>query len=54
MLIEHQILLKRGDDFKQQIIGLKLKGLKTEPAFAKLLGFKGDPYLALLNFSDDC
>lgn len=53
MLIEHQILLDKGDDFKQQIIDLKLKGLKTEPAFAKLLRLTGDPYLALLNFSED-
>ncbi|WP_343523377.1 DUF4269 domain-containing protein [Pedobacter sp.] len=48
MLIEHQILLERGEIFRQEIIRLKNKGIKTEPAFAQLLGLKGDPYEALL------
>jgi hypothetical protein len=48
MLIEWNILQAKGDEFKQQIIELKKRGLKTEPAFAKLLGLKGDPYSELL------
>lgn len=48
MLIEWKILQEKGDEFKQQIIELKKKGFKTEPAFAKLLGLKGDPYSELL------
>ncbi|SDC53985.1 DUF4269 domain-containing protein [Pedobacter soli] len=48
MLIEHQILLEKGEVFRQEIIRLKNKGIKTEPAFAQLLGLKGDPYEALL------
>ncbi|MCB2197736.1 MAG: DUF4269 domain-containing protein [Bacteroidetes bacterium] len=48
MLIEWKILQKKGDLFKQQIIELKKQGYKTEPAFAKLLGFHGDPYTELL------
>lgn len=49
MLVEHKILNAKGDTFKKNILKLKKQGLKTEPAFAKLLGLKGDPYKALLN-----
>lgn len=48
MLIEHKILSAMDNKFKTQIIELKKGGLKTEPAFAKLLGLKGDPYEQLL------
>lgn len=50
MLIEHQILEWKGEDFKQQIILLKQQGLKTEPAFCQLLGLSGNPYKALLSY----
>mgnify|MGYP000008375329 CR=1 FL=1 len=48
MLLENKILKEKGLQFKKDIITLKLKGFKTEPAFAKLLDLKGDPYKALL------
>lgn len=48
MLIEHKILLEKGETFRQHIIMLKKQGFKTEPAFAKLLGITGDPYIELL------
>lgn len=48
MIVEHQILEKEGDTFRKEIIKLKSKGLKTEPAFAKLLELSGDPYIELL------
>lgn len=48
MLKEYLILQLHGDEFKKNIIALKREGYKTEPAFAKLLGLKGDPYEALL------
>lgn len=48
MLIENRILNEKGIDFKQKIKKLKSDGLKTEPAFAELLGLKGDPYTELL------
>lgn len=53
MLIEHAILERHGDDFRRRIIDLKLAGMKTEPAFAHLLGLPGDPFLALLEYSVD-
>ncbi|MBF4518743.1 DUF4269 domain-containing protein [Flavobacterium sp. ANB] len=52
MIIEHQILKIKGENFRLEIIKLKQKGYKTEPAFAFLLGLKGNPYVELLNY--DC
>lgn len=48
MIKEYEILNQKGDDFKSKIIELKRQGIKTEPAFAMLLGLEGDPYQALL------
>lgn len=48
MLIENRILQEKGVEFKQEIIKLKSSGIKTEPAFAKLLGLSGNPYVELL------
>ncbi|KQS93174.1 DUF4269 domain-containing protein [Chryseobacterium sp. Leaf394] len=49
MLAEHKILTEKGEEFKQKIIDLKKKGIKTEPAFGMLLNLK-NPYEDLLNF----
>ena len=51
MVKEYEILEKEGEEFRKQIINLKEKGWKTEPAFAELLGLKGNPYEELLNYS---
>jgi len=48
MLIEHRLLLAKGEKFRQDIIDLKKQGYKTEPAFAKLLKLEGDAYRELL------
>jgi hypothetical protein len=48
MVAEWQILSQNDDAFKQKIFELKQGGLKTEPAFAEVMGLKGDPYEALL------
>ena len=48
MLIEHKLLLEKGEGFRQEIIDLKQQGYKTEPAFAKLLGLEGNSYKELL------
>lgn len=50
MLIEYEILQSKGENFRSEIIKLKQNGYKTEPAFAFLLGLKGDPYVELLNY----
>ena len=50
MVIEYQILLEKGEAFRQQIITLKQQGYKTEPAFAMLLNLEGNPYEALLRY----
>ena len=50
MIKEFEILEKEGDEFRRKIIELKELGLKTEPAFAKLLGLSGDPYVELLKY----
>jgi len=48
LVIEEKILSIQGAVFRKQVVALKKAGLKTEPAFAQLLGLKGDPYAALL------
>lgn len=50
ILIENEILQSKGNDFRLEIIKLKQNGYKTEPAFAHLLGLKGDPYATLLDY----
>ncbi|MFZ6000897.1 MAG: DUF4269 domain-containing protein [Bacteroidota bacterium] len=50
LLIEHQILQQQGESFREKVMDLKLKGVKTEPAFAYVLQLKGDPYEALLHY----
>ncbi|WP_239616841.1 DUF4269 domain-containing protein [Cohnella mopanensis] len=56
MIIEDRMLTMYGKKFNEQIIQLKSKGLKTEPAFAKILKLEGDPYLKLIelyNWTDE-
>ena len=48
MLIEYKILEQQGEEFRKEILELKERGYKTEPAFALLLGLQGNPYEALL------
>lgn len=50
MLIEHEILQSKDENFRSKIIQLKQNGYKTEPAFAFLLGLNGDPYAELLKY----
>ncbi|KAF2082791.1 DUF4269 domain-containing protein [Flavobacterium sharifuzzamanii] len=50
MVIEDQILRSRDENFRLAIIKLKERGIKTEPAFAMLLGLKGNVYQELLDY----
>ncbi|MCR4033637.1 MULTISPECIES: DUF4269 domain-containing protein [Flavobacterium] len=50
MIIEDKILRSKDENFRLEIIKLKEKGLKTEPAFGLLLGLKGNIYEELLDF----
>ncbi|MEN5234246.1 DUF4269 domain-containing protein [Sphingobacterium faecium] len=51
MIKEYEILKARDDNFKMEIIKLKKQGVKTEPAFCKLLNINGDPYVELLKYT---
>jgi hypothetical protein len=52
MFIEHKILEERGENFRQEVIKLKKSGVKTEVAFARLLGLdERDAYDSLLNYT---
>lgn len=48
MVVEQLLLEEKGADFKNEIIKLKAEGIKTEPAFAKVLNLSGNPYEAML------
>ena len=50
MIIENRLLNEMGELFRQKIIELKKQGYKTEPAFAILLGLKGNAYNELLTY----
>ncbi len=52
LLAEYALLRQHGESLKQTVLALKLKGVKTEPAFAQALRLPGDPYETLLLLSD--
>ncbi|MEQ8287783.1 DUF4269 domain-containing protein [Thalassospira sp.] len=52
MVVEARILALLGDDFAQKVRALKQAGVKTEPAFAQILGLDGDPYITLAGLAD--
>lgn len=47
MLVEARVIALLGEGFASDISQLKRQGIKTEPAFARLLKLGGDPYIAL-------
>jgi len=47
-LIEERLLKLGGTGFKEKVLAARKNEIKTEPAFAAVLGVKGDPYLELL------
>lgn len=46
--IEERLLKMGGDEFQKAVITQRQEGLKTEPAFAQVLGLKSDPFNELL------
>ena len=53
LMNEKLILLQHGPEFRKEITRLKKAGMKTEPAFALLLGLQGDPYQAMLRINSN-
>jgi hypothetical protein len=51
MLVEWRLLSLGGERLRRSVVALKLRGFKTEPAFAAVLGLSGDPYQRLLELS---
>lgn len=51
MDVEARLLAIGGEEARQEIQRLKLMGLKTEPAFARYLNLKNDPYVELLRLA---
>nr|WP_154893658.1 DUF4269 domain-containing protein [Paenibacillus xylanexedens] len=51
MLVEWELLQLWGAKGHAEIRRLKRVGLKTEPAFAAVLGLQGDPYVELLHLA---
>ncbi|SDL25903.1 protein of unknown function [Paenibacillus jilunlii] len=49
MQVERRVLKLLGPGFAENIRSLKSGGMKTEPAFAKLLKLEGDPYEEMLS-----
>jgi len=47
-LVERRLLGLGGEKFRAAIREKRREGLKTEPAFAAVLGLEGDPYQAVL------
>ncbi len=47
--VERRLLVLGGDAFRAAVMERRRGGLKTEPAFAAVLGLAGDPYSALLD-----
>jgi len=48
MIVEGRLLAIGGAALRERILAAKRAGTKTEPAFAHVLGLRGDPYAALL------
>ena len=48
MVVEARLLAIGGEPLAQRVRAAKRSGLKTEPAFAAVLGLDGDPYRVLL------
>lgn len=50
-LVEQRLLALGGEIFPAAVMARRNNGMKTEPAFAAVLGLDGDPYQALLGLA---
>lgn len=48
-VVERRLLALAGAEFQKAVIEKRVSGIKTEPAFALLLGLRGNPYRAVLD-----
>ncbi|TGL15434.1 DUF4269 domain-containing protein [Leptospira meyeri] len=48
MMVENRFLTMADPSFRDEIRNLKKQGIKTEPAFCKVLDLQGDPYKTLV------
>lgn len=46
-VVEQRLLALGGETLRQRVLSERAQGLKTEPAFAKVLGLQGDPFFAM-------
>lgn len=46
-MVEQRLLDLAGFALQDQIMTLRMQGMKTEPAFASVLGLPGNPYQAM-------
>jgi hypothetical protein len=51
MDVQARLLALGGEGARREIVRLKRAGLKTEPAFARYFGLRGDPFEVLLELS---
>lgn len=51
--VERRLLEIGGEDLKNKIMTLRREGLKTEAAFAAVLGLAGDPFSAMLDLGQE-
>ena len=47
--MEQRLLAFGGDALRIAVMAQRANGMKTEPAFATVLGLNGDPYRAMLD-----
>jgi hypothetical protein len=50
--VERRLLALGGEHLAVAVLAQRRQGMKTEPAFAAVLGLRGDPYLALLDLGE--
>ncbi len=50
--VERRLLRLGGEQFRARVMAARERGLKTEPAFAAVLGLEGDAYRAMLDIAD--